>query len=132
MGSDGTLTTSDFARVRTPVRFAFSLFARFTRVTRLKVLRAPLGARIELRCKGRRKGCFKGVKRISVGAVAKPVDVRRRFLRRARLRPRAVLELRILVPDSIGKVMRFKIRRTKLPRSRVLCLPPGIRRPQRC
>jgi streptogramin lyase len=132
MGSDATLVTAAFPRVTARVRYAFALFSSFTRVTRLKLPRAPAGARIELRCKGRRKGCFEGVKRISVGAVAKPVDVRRRFLRRARLRPRAVLELRILVPDSIGKVMRFKIRRTKLPRSRVLCLPPGIRRPQRC
>jgi hypothetical protein len=132
MGSDGTLTTSDFARVRTPVRFAFSLFARFTRVTRLKVLRAPVGARIELRCKGKRKGCFRGVKRVTLVRATKSVDLRRRFLRKARLRPKAVLELRIVVPDSIGKVVRFRIRRTRLPRSRVLCLPPSATRPQQC
>ena len=132
IGSDVTLTTGAFPRVRTPVRSAFALFARYTRVTRLRVLRAPAGARIELRCKVRRRGCFTGVKRVTLLAAAQSVNLRRRFLRKAKLRPRAVLELRVLVPASIGKVVRFRIRRTKLPRSRVLCLPPGATRPQRC
>jgi streptogramin lyase len=131
IGSDVTFVTAPFPRVSTPIRFAFSLFARYTRVTRLKVLQAPAGARIELRCKVRRRGCFKGVKRVSVQSV-RTVNLRRRFLRRSKLRPRAVLELRIIVPGSIGKVVRFKIRRTRLPRSRVLCLPPAATRPQRC
>ena len=130
MGADGTLTTPQYPRVRTPVRSRFALFARFTRVTRLKVLRLRAGMRIQLRCRGR--GCFKGVKRVRVRRATRAVDLRRRFLRRARLRPRAVLEVRVLAPASIGKVVRFKVRRTRLPSRRVLCLPPGARRPQRC
>ena len=43
MGSDATLATPAFPRVTTPVRSRFALFARFTRVRRLKVLRARAG-----------------------------------------------------------------------------------------
>ena len=117
-----------FRRVRTPVRSAFALFASFTRVTRLTVRRVPARARIELRC----RGCFKGVKRIRVRRAKASVDVRRRFLRGRELRPGAVLELRIRKRLFIGKVVRFTVRRTRLPRSRVLCLPPGAKRPRRC
>jgi streptogramin lyase len=117
-----------FRRITTPVRSAFALFARFTRVTRLQVARVPAGARIELRC----RGCFEGVKRIRVRRATAAVDVRRRFLRGRELRPGTVLELRIRKREFIGKVVRFTIRRTSLPRSRVLCLPPKAKRPRRC
>lgn len=130
MGSDVTLATPAFPRVRTPVRSRFALYARFTRVTRLKVLRARAGMTIQLRCRGR--GCFKRVRQVKIRRATSSVDLRRRFLRRARLRPRAVLEVRILKPASIGKVVRFKVRRAKLPTRRVLCLPPGAKRPTRC
>jgi streptogramin lyase len=121
-----------FPRVNTPVRSSFVLFASFTRVARLEVLRVPAGARIELRCKGKGKGCFKGVKRIKVRRAKAAVDVRRRFLRGRELRPRAVLELRVLLAQAIGKVVRFRIRATRLPSSRLLCLPPNAARPRRC
>ena len=130
MGSDATLTTPPYPRVRTPIRRRFELFARFTRVRRLKVLRVPAGVTIKLRCKG--GGCFRRVRQVRVRRAASAVDLRRRFLRRSRLRPRAVLEVRVLAPGSIGKVVRFTMRRTKLPRARVLCLPPGATRPTRC
>lgn len=117
-----------FRRIRSPVRSTFALFTSFTRVTRLTVLRVPARARIELRC----RGCFEGVKRIRVRRAKAKVDVRRRFLRGRELRPGAVLELRILKRNFIGKVVRFTVRATALPRSRVLCLPPGTRRPRRC
>jgi hypothetical protein len=130
MGSDATLVTPPFPRVRTPVRSRFALFARFTRVRRLKVLRARAGMTIQLRCRGR--GCFKRVRQVKIRRATSSVDLRRRFLRRARLRARAVLEVRVLAPASIGKVVRFKVRRTKLPTRRVLCLPPGATRPTRC
>ena len=130
MGSDVTLTTRPVPRVTTPIRRGFSLFPAYTRVTRLKVLRVPAGVTIQLRCKGR--GCFKRGKQVRLRRAVRSVDLRRRFLRRARLRPKGVLEVRVLAPASIGKVVRFTIRRTKLPRSRVLCLPPSATRPKRC
>jgi streptogramin lyase len=135
MGSDATLVTppvpaASLPRVTTPVRSRFALFARFTRVRRLKVLRVPAGVTIQLRCRGR--GCLRRVRQVRVRTAAASVDLRRRFLRRARLRARAVLEVRVLAPGSIGKVVRFRIRRTKLPTRRVLCLPPGATRPTRC
>ena len=117
-----------FRRIKTPVRSGFALFASFTRVTRLTVLRVPSRARIELRC----KGCVQGIKRIKLRRAKASVDVRRRFLRGRELHPGDVLELRIRKRNFIGKVVRFTIRRTELPRSRVLCLPPQATRPRRC
>ena len=130
MGSDLALQTAKTPRVTTPVRSRFSRRGRITRVRVLRVLHVPAGALIQLRCRGR--GCFKRAKRVRVSTATASVNLRRRFLRRTRLRPGAVLEVRVLVPSSIGKVVRFTTRRTRLPRRRVLCLPPGAQRPQRC
>jgi hypothetical protein len=130
MGSDLTLETTEPPRVTTPVRSRFLRRGRITRVRVLKVLRVPAGATIQLRCRGR--GCFRRAKRVRVNTATTSVNLRRRFLRRTRLRPGAVLEVRVLLPSSIGKVVRFTTRRTRLPRRRVLCLPPGAQRPQRC
>ena len=130
MGSDLTLDTTKPPRVRTPVRSRFLRRGRITRVRVLKVLRVPAGATIQLRCRGR--GCFRRAKRVGVTTSTASVNLRRRFLRRTRLRPGAVLEVRILAPSSIGRVVRFTTRRTRLPRRRVLCLPLGVQRPERC
>jgi streptogramin lyase len=130
MGSDVALMTAARPRVTTPVRSRFLRRADITRVKLLKVLRVPAGARIQLRCRGR--GCFKRVKQVKLRRATRSVDLRRKFLRRTRLRPKAVLEVRVLVPGLIGKVVRFTTRRAKLPSLRVLCLPPGTTRPRRC
>ena len=42
------------------------------------------------------------------------------------------LEVRILAPPSIGKVIRYKVKRSRIPVGRRLCLPPGAKKPERC
>jgi hypothetical protein len=44
----------------------------------------------------------------------------------------AVLELRVTRADMIGKVVRFRVRRGRVPAWQILCLPPGARAPSRC
>ena len=67
--------------------------------------------------------------RVPRGAAAKNV---KRFVGKRRLRPKARLEVRVLRADSIAKVVRFTIRKGKLPKTALRCLPPGERRPERC
>ena len=103
--------------------------ARNTRIVRLRVLRAPQGSRVVVRCDG--AGCpFKTRTRV-VSAEGKPLNLRR-SLKLTGLRAGATLELRILRDDAIGKVVRFRFRRGKLPTSENLCLRPGTTQPRRC
>lgn len=122
-----------FARVITPVQSLFSVKGNRTKVLRLRVVDVPAGAVIELRCSGgKRRGCFKGVKRfrLPTGAAAKNV---RGPVRGRRLNAKSVLEVRVLAPDSIAKVVRYRMRsRGRLPTSTLLCLTPGAQRPAKC
>ena len=43
----------------------------------------------------------------------------------ARLKLVARIEIRVTAPGSVGKVVRYTIRKRKLPGVKVLCLPPG-------
>ena len=121
-----------YLRILSPIQSTFTAFPRFTRVNRLRVLAVPEGGRVEVRCLGgKRRGCFKGVKRFSAPRRGGDRDVLR-SVRRRKLRPKAVIEVRVLDADSIGKVVRFTVRKRKLPKSRTLCLVPGRRTPGRC
>jgi hypothetical protein len=121
-----------YLRILSPVQSTFVTTRRFTRVSRLRVLAVPEGGRVEVRCRGgKRRGCFGGVKRFSAPRRGGDRDIVR-SVRRRKLRPKAVVEVRVRDADSIGKVVRFTIRNRKLPSSRSLCLVPGRRSPGRC
>jgi hypothetical protein len=122
-----------FIRIFSPVQSTFETRNSLTRVTRLRVQAVPEGATIELRCTGgRRRGCFRGVTRFGSPRGNELRDIRRP-LRGRRLRAGAVLEVRILDEDSIGKVVRFTMQRgSRIPSSRSLCLVPGQNAPGRC
>jgi hypothetical protein len=122
-----------FARVITPVQSLFSTTNGRTRVLRLRVVDVPAGAVIQLRCKGgARRGCFRGVKRFRTPRGAASKNVRGPVAQRT-LRSKARLEVRIIVPDSIGKVVRYTARSgNRLPASKLLCLKPGTKRPRKC
>jgi Ca2+-binding RTX toxin-like protein len=113
-----------FIRILSPVQVVFSS-AAVTRVQVLNVLAVPVGGRVEMRCRGgKKKGCFKGVKRKRF-AHGKDKASMLRPVKHSRLKPGAILEVRILAPDSVGRVVRFPIRRNAVPKPKVLCLVPG-------
>jgi hypothetical protein len=94
-------------------------------------VRAPAGARIRVRCRGR--SCpFRSFKMKVKGGTraARPVRIRR--FRRHLLRPGTVIEIRVTKRGEIGKFTRFQIRRGKPPKRTDRCLPPGAKRPLRC
>jgi hypothetical protein len=120
-----------FARVLTSLQNLSSAGA-VTRFLVLKLRGVPERATVEMRCAGgRSKGCFSGVKRFRFPRGKDTADIRRP-VRRTRFRPGSRLEVRILAPESVGKVVRFSVRRNKLPRQQVLCLTPGQKAPGRC
>jgi Ca2+-binding RTX toxin-like protein len=117
---------SRFPHVSSPIANAWAAGVRLTRLVRLEVSSVPRGGRVEVRC---RPGCpFR----------TRTVQPRRgraqlvRLFPRRELRTGVVLEIRVLAPDHIGKVVRYTMRPGKLPGVRKLCLPPGARAPRRC
>ncbi len=93
---------------------------------RLLSVRAPAGASVELRCRGRR--CPVRRQRITAtGAL-----VRFRFLEGRRLPVGTRLEVRVTAADRIGKFTRFSIRARRPPRRTDACLVPGRSGPAPC
>jgi hypothetical protein len=97
-------------------------------VRHLRVVDAPAGASVTVRCLGKR--CRFKQRKTTVRARG-TVDLRR-VLRLRVLRVGTTLEVRILAPNSIGKVVRFRIKPRVIPTGRQLCLPPGAKKPTRC
>jgi hypothetical protein len=92
------------------------------------VVDAPASARITVRCLGKRCRFEKRKATVRPGGAANL----RRLVRRKVMPVGTTLEVRIVAPNSIGKVVRFKIERRRIPDGRTLCLPPGTRKPKRC
>jgi hypothetical protein len=118
-----------FPRVLSGVSSKFKTGAR-TIVQALTVIDLPPGARIELLCKG--KKCFKGTKKVTVPAAGAGQINARKPLAKIKFRPGQILEVRVLAPDMIGKVVDLKMKKNNLPVSTVLCLPPGKASPEKC
>lgn len=92
-------------------------------LVRLLSVRAPRGARIDVRCRGRR--CprrlvlrSRGVNRI------RPLE---RYLRAG-----TVIEVRVSRPGRLGKYTRFRVRRGRAPARFDSCVLAGARRPTGC
>jgi hypothetical protein len=110
-------------------RWGFDRRKRFIFLLRLRVKAPPQGAVAELRCKGRR--CPFRRKRVS-RIRSNRIDVFKALSKRQRrFRPGQVLQLRITAPGHIGKVVRFRLRRGRIPNGQTLCLPPGATKPQK-
>jgi hypothetical protein len=106
-------TTPALTRARLVRRFRVR--DNHTRVRRLAVVGATPGTRIVLRCRGR--GCPRALRRRArriVVTQSGTVNLRP-FLRRARLRPGAVLEVRIVEPGAGARVERLRIRDDRTP-----------------
>jgi PKD repeat protein len=98
------------------------------RISRLTVL-APVGARIELRCSGRRCPARTLVKAVrGAGATA---TVRLRSLER-QLPAGTVIGILVTEPGRVGKSTTFRIRRSKVPLRTDGCVMPGARSAARC
>ena len=96
------------------------------RLGRLQVHDAPPFAQIDVRCHGK---CRFRHRRINADRRGLALLFR---LIPHRMRPGSLLEIRITAPNMIGKVVRYQIRRGRLPLGRTLCLPLAATKPARC
>jgi hypothetical protein len=125
-GIDQDCNGADAAgRLSAIVSNSFASTRSSTRVARLRVTEAPAGATISVTCSGKR--CPKP-RTVAANAQGK-ATLTGMFKRR--LRPGARIDVAISAPNTVGKVVRFTIRRGHTPRTQTLCLPPGGK-PGRC
>ena len=122
-------------RITSPVRVTWGVSGRKLFLLRLGVSRVPKGARAELRCarRGARKCPFRrrSSRKIRKGAITlfrevKASRVRGKENRAFRAGQR--LELRITAKGFVGKVVRYDLKKSKIPSGRNLCLPEGAKR----
>jgi Putative metal-binding motif len=120
--------TLGLLRITSGIRNRWAVFRRHTRALRLTVRDAPVGAVARVKCRG--QGCPRKAKRLkSTGGKELRFAP---FLARHKLKPGAVVEVRITLADWIGKVARYRIRDGRTPLTKVRCLPPGAKRPTAC
>jgi hypothetical protein len=100
-------------------------------IRKLAVIRPPDGAKVELRCKNKRKGC-KFSRRREVAAPGTSQISFASDLRKTRLRRGAVLEVWITRSDMRGKVVRLTVRRGGKVTGVTLCVAPGSKTPTGC
>jgi len=107
------------------VRITGWFTARWTRFRRVTV-RAPVGARIAIRCTGR--GCpFRHRRRtVSRRGLVRIAGLERRF------RPGVRLLVLVTEPGRIGKYTRIFVRRGRAPARRDACVMPGGAAPVAC
>jgi hypothetical protein len=127
-GPAATASPPSLAVVAAAVSSKFQAALR-TVVLKLVVKNAPAPASIRVVCSGKKKGC--PFKTKTVGPKSADTVLTKLF-KNARLRPGAVIEVRVTRPGMVGKIFRFTIRKKKAPASQTLCLAPGAKTPAAC
>jgi Putative metal-binding motif/RTX calcium-binding nonapeptide repeat (4 copies) len=120
---------ADWRRNRARIATGWLAFTSYTQVTRLRFSGIPSRGKVRVRCIGKRKGCPFSSRKLKV---KKRKAAATRLLKNAKLKPGTVLEVRITAPETIGKVVRYRMRSHALPKIKNLCLPPGKKKPGRC
>ncbi len=120
---------AEFRPIGAEITSRWSTKGKRTKVARLVARRVPAGATVVLKCKG--GGCPKP--RTVRREVNKRKDVKLHpLLAGRRLKPGAVVQVRVIASDAIGAVAKFRMRKGKLPTRKTLCMPPGASKPKKC
>jgi hypothetical protein len=114
---------------RASVRSEWSVYRDGAEATQLGVSRLLAPARVEVRCKG--PGCTRKRARFKATRSARPLTIRS-ALGGARLRPGAVVTVRITKREHMTKLVRFRVRALKVPRGKTTCAAPGKRKERSC
>ena len=117
-----------FPDITSAVGNDWSVLGRRVRATELIARRVPAGARGQIRCIGKRCAFKRKTVRARRGSInfLKALKKKQR-----RWRAGQTIEVRITAPNFNGKVVRFKLKRNKIPKGQTLCLPNGRTRPVR-
>ena len=112
------------------VRIAGAETGSGVRLRLLRVQQAPAGARVTVRCRGRR--CpLKSASRVAVSRALQASSLEFRAFERS-LYFGVTLEILVSKPGEIGKYTRFELRRGKLPTRVDMCLDPAGIKPLPC
>jgi hypothetical protein len=120
---------ADWPSITSEVRYVAKTKGGLARFRRLWVARAPEGATVELRCRG--KGCTFARRR----QIAPPGTSKISFtsaLRKAKLRRGALLEIWVTRSGMRGKVVRLRVGRRGKVTGVTLCVLPGSKTPTGC
>jgi hypothetical protein len=119
---DGTDAAYPFVNAR--ISWRATVLGRPTVFHKLAVLGVPVGATVEVSCKGKNKAKTKRcLKRKLV--IQRSGDVKLKRLLGRRLPARSVIEIRVTHPEMVGIVRRLKLGRGRQPKSEALCVVPG-------
>lgn len=122
-------------RINSKVKISWGVTSTRIFLIRLKIPKTPKKTKAVLTCKG--KQCpFKRVssKKRRKGAITLFKEVKTskvRTMKRRTFRPGQRVELRITAPGYIGQVLRYKLKRAKVPTAKKLCLPVGAKKPRK-
>jgi hypothetical protein len=115
------------------VRITGKVFRKGARIKHLTI-RAPYGATVKVRCRGRGCPFHRSSKTLALAGKAKTpsktISIKR--LEHRMLRGGASIKVLVTRQGEIGKYTRFLIRRGKPPRRTDLCLTPGSTEPVEC
>jgi hypothetical protein len=129
------VATTGPPRVRSKVLVLWGVNKKRIFLLRMKVLKVPKGGKAELRCKG--KKCpfkRKSSKKRRKGAITLFKEIKPRKVvgkKQRSFRAGQRLQLRITAPGHIGKVVKYRLRKGRIPSGRTLCLPPGAAKPRK-
>ena len=122
-------SSPSFDRPAARVRNAWAVYADGTRATKLAVSGLLRPGRVQVACKG--DGCPKRAKTFKAARSARPLDVRS-ALGRARLKPGAVVTVKVTKADTLTKVVRYTVRALKIPKAATTCRAPGKQKERKC
>ncbi len=113
------------------VRLAGLIYPRSVRIRVLSV-RAPVGARISVRCRGTSCPLRSTVRLVRAQGARTAATIAFGRLRDRRLRSGTRLQIRVTSPGTIGKYTSFRFRAGAAPQRLDRCLVPGRTAPAPC
>lgn len=131
-GVDQDCSGADLRLVSASISNQWNVRGSRTYVSTLNVLRLSGAATIEVRCSGgSKRGCSFKKKTRKVTKATSRVSLKSLFRKRA-LRPKAVVEVRVIQSGFAARVVRYTVRKRKVPSVKRLCLAPGATRAVAC
>jgi hypothetical protein len=119
-----------YLRVVAPIGYGIAKRGTSIRFTRLVVSEVQRGDKIEVRCSTKKRGC-PFTKKTVTGKAGKRTVSLLSFFKKRYLKRGAVVEIRVLRANQIGRVQKLTVARGKLT-PQTQCLNVGATRPTRC
>jgi hypothetical protein len=126
-------------RIRSKVRVTWGVAGKRIFLLRMQIVKAPKRTKAELRCADKKKGPQCPFKRVSSkkrkkGTITLFKEVKAKNVigkKKRSFHAGQTLQVRITKKGFIGKVVRYKLEKGRIPSGKDLCLPPGKKKPRK-